>query len=37
MHDLDPAKVAKALLYLILFIIALANIFGIDVPVAPTV
>lgn len=37
MKNLDPVKVGKALLYLILFISAAANIFGIDVPVAPTV
>ena len=37
LNNLDPVKVSKALLYLILFIAALANVFGIDVPVAPTV
>ncbi len=36
-NNLDPAKVSKALLYLILFLAALANVFGLDVPVAPTI
>ena len=37
LKNLDPVKVSKALLYFIMFIAALANVFGIDVPVAPTV
>jgi hypothetical protein len=37
MKNLDPVKVGKALFYLVMFIAAAANIFGIDVPVAPTV
>lgn len=34
---IDKAKAAKALFYLVMFIAALANVFGIDVPITPAI